>query len=102
LSTLKTSHPPTSSAATNDFCCASVPLQDNAGLSTMKDSHLNDDQDWFLTTRRPPVWTAGRDFSNGADKQDQGIVAAKRRSDDRYGRHGNARLRLIPASGKGS
>jgi hypothetical protein len=27
-----------------------------------KDRHLNDDQDWFLTTRRPPVWTAVRGF----------------------------------------
>jgi hypothetical protein len=70
--------------------CERADSGQSQGQSTMKDSHLNDDQDWFLTTRRLPVWTAVRDFSNGADKEKQGIVAAKRRSDERYGRHGNA------------
>jgi hypothetical protein len=81
--------------------CERADSGQSPGQSTMKDSHLNDDQDWFLTTRRPPVWTAVRDFSNGADKEDQGTVAAKRQSHERYGRHGNARPRLIPCQRQG-
>jgi hypothetical protein len=52
-------------------------------------------------TRRLPVWAAVRDLSKGADKEDHDIVAAKRQSHERYGRHGNARPRLIPCQRQG-
>jgi hypothetical protein len=32
--------------------CERAGSGQSQGQSTMKDSHLNDDQDWFLTTRR--------------------------------------------------
>jgi hypothetical protein len=54
--------------------CERADSGQSQGQSTMKDSHLNDDQDWFLTTCRRPAWMAVRDFSNGADKEDQGLL----------------------------
>jgi hypothetical protein len=40
----------------------------------MKGSHLNDDGDWFLTTRRPPTWAGSHGRFERAGKEDQGLL----------------------------